>query len=230
MNCIIVDDEEMSRSAMNHLLQKVDFLDLKCLCSDAIQAIDALKKHKIDLMFLDIEMPDMSGMDLVKSLETKPIIIFTTSYKDYAIDAFEYNVVDYLIKPVSLPRLLKAVSKAKNILDATKDQVTITDKDYFFIKYNSLLTKIFFKDILWIEALGDYITINTPNKKFVLHLTLKYIEGKLPKDKFARVHRSFIVAIDNITAFEDGTICIGKQLIPIGAMHKEEFFNKLNLL
>ncbi|MEW6468793.1 MAG: LytTR family DNA-binding domain-containing protein [Bacteroidota bacterium] len=230
MNCIIVDDDEISRSALRHLVEEVEDLNLVKVCASASEAIDTLKKNKIDLVFLDIEMPEMSGIELIKSLETRPLIILTTSHKEYALDAFEYNVVDYLIKPLLLPRFLKAVDKAREFYDSAKDKITSTEKDYFFIKHGSVLTKVMLKDILWIEALGDYITINTANKKFVLHLTLKAIESKLPPDKFVRVHRSYIAAVDNITSVEDTTISINNKLIPVGALYKDNFIKRLNLL
>src|SRR5688572_156899 len=231
MNCIIVDDEEMSRNAMKHLVEQIGYLQLVKVCHDSSEAIETLKKNKIDLVFLDIEMPGMSGIELIQSLETRPLIILTTSHKEYALDAFEYNVVDYLVKPVNEPRFKKAVEKAQEFFDSSQDvKITPAEKEYFFIKHNSVLTKVLLKDILWIEALGDYITINTVNKKYVLHLTLKAIEGKLPPDKFVRVHRSYIAAIDNISAVEDTTISISNKLIPVGALYKDNFIKKLNLL
>ena len=231
MNCIIVDDEEMSRNALKHLVDQVDYLHLVKLCSGPIEAIETLKREKIDLMFLDIEMPGMTGIELLKCLDSPPLVILTTSHTEYALDAFEYNVVDYLIKPLQLPRFIKATNKANEIFDNSKTSITsLEDKEYFFIRYNSVLTKIFAKDILWIEASGDYLTINTINKKFVLHLTLKVIESKLPPNKFIRVHRSYIVAIDNITSVEDTIISIDTKLIPVGALYRESFMKKLNLL
>ena len=230
MNCIIVDDEEMSRNALKQLIERVDFLNLIKICDGPIEAINTLKNEKVDIMFLDIEMPDMSGMELIKSLDTRPMIILTTSHTEYALDAFEYNVVDYLVKPVMLARFLQAVTKARDLFENSQNKIDSFDKDYFFVKSNSVMHKLLIKDILWMESMGDYITINTANKKYILHLTLKAIEPKIPSDKFIRVHRSFIVAIDNITSVEDTTICINNKLIPVGAMYKENFIKRLNLL
>jgi len=230
MNCIIVDDDELSRKVLELVILDVPELKLIKICKGPAEAKEMLKTGNIDLVFLDIEMPEMNGMDFIKSLETKPLIILTTSHTEYAIDAFEYNVVDYLIKPVLLPRFLKAVAKAKELFESSKNEVTVADKDYFFIKANSVMTKVHIKDILWIEALGDYITINTTSKKFVLHLTLKAIGDRLPQDKFVRVHRSYIVTVDNITAVEDTTIYIDETPIPVGALYKENFLKRLNLL
>ncbi|MBA3704569.1 MAG: response regulator, partial [Bacteroidetes bacterium] len=140
MKCIIVDDEEMSRIALKHLIDQVDYLKLVKVCSGSMEAIDTLKNEKIDLMFLDIEMPGMSGIELLKCMDTPPLVILTTSHSEYALDAFEYNVVDYLIKPLQLPRFVKASSKAKEIFDYAKTNKTSPEKEYFFVRYNSVLT------------------------------------------------------------------------------------------
>lgn len=230
MKCMIVDDDEMSRNGLRQVVEQVDFLKVAAVCNGPLEAMDILKKEKIDLVFLDIEMPGMSGIDLLKTLENRPLVIMTTSHKEYALDAFEYNVVDYLVKPVQLPRFLKAVNKAKELYDHSRSSIASGDKDYFFIKNNSVMTKVHIKDILWIEALGDYITIVTAAKKYVLHLTLKAIGEKLPADKFVRVHRSYIVTVDNISAVEDTTIYINSTPIPVGALYRENFLKRLNLL
>ena len=227
MNCIIVDDDDASRSALAQLAKQVDNLVVVRSCSTSVEAMNVLKKESVDLLFLDIEMPEMSGMELLKALDDRPQVIFTTSHKEYAIDAFEMNVVDYLVKPVTLPRFLKAVAKAKD--NETKDQVS-TGQEYFFIKKDSVLNKVPIKDILWIEALGDYITVHTKDQRFVLHATLKSVESKLPADKFVRVHRSFIIQIDNVKKVEDTTIYINDTSIPVGALYKDNFIKRLNPL
>ncbi|HXB13477.1 MAG TPA: LytTR family DNA-binding domain-containing protein [Bacteroidia bacterium] len=226
MNSIIIDDDEACRTVLKQLIDQVDYLKLVGVYTSALEANAALKKEKIDLVFLDIEMPEMTGMDMLRSFEM-PSAILTTSHKEFALDAFEHNIVDYLVKPITMPRFMKAVEKAKAIY---KKQNGSADKDYFFIKKDSVHTKIPTKDILWIEALGDYLTVHTHNEKFVLHLTLKAIENKLPPDKFVRVHRSFIVHVDNISTIEDTTIYINNVSVPIGALYKENFQRALNLL
>jgi len=230
MNCIIIDDDEISRNTMKHLVAQVSFLNLSGICNNAKEAQELLNDLPIDLLLLDIEMPDISGLDFIKSLKKQPLTILVTSNKEHAIEAFEYNVIDYLVKPVSLDRFLKAVSKAKEIFDNSRQTLDFLNKDYVFIKSNSTLIKIAIKEILWLEALGDYVTINTSEKKYTIHSTMKSIEKKLPPQVFIRVHRSFIVSLDNITSIDDNAIVINKQLIPIGAIYKENLTKKLNLL
>jgi DNA-binding LytR/AlgR family response regulator len=230
MNCIIVDDDEMSRNAMEHLVEQVKFLRLVKICSNSVETLNTLNEEKIDLMFLDIEMPELSGLQLIKSLEKPPLTILATSKKEYAIEAFEHNVVDYLVKPIVIERFFKAVTKAREIFEGSKQVVDLSNKDYIYIKTNSALIKINTKEILWVEASGDYITINASEKKYVIHSKMKTIESKLSPEKFVRVHRSFIVSIDNINSIDDSVIVMDKKLIPIGAVYKENLMKRLNLL
>ena len=230
MNCMIIDDDEMSRNALKHLIDQVGFLVLVKECKDPIEAVEFLKDENPELIFLDIEMPGMSGIDFLKNFTVRPKVILTTTHTEYALDAFDFSVVDYLVKPLSLPRFVKAVSKAKETSDHSKSQLASFEADHFFVKKNSILHKVPLKEIQWIEALGDYVTINTPTSKYTLHFTLKALEAKLPSNKFIRVHRSFMVNFENISSIEDTMISIDKKLIPIGALYRENFIKKLNLL
>lgn len=225
MNCIIVDDDEASVNVFLQMVKQVEYLEVIQTCSNPLEAMDTLNRNEVDVMFLDIEMPEMSGMEMLKALDKKPQVILTTSHKEYALDAYELNVIDYLVKPIKLPRLLKALSKVKHPKDTLK-----AEQDYFFVKKDSVLTKVPVQDILWIEALGDYVTLHTRNGKFILHVTLKSVEGKLPGNKFVRVHRSYIVQIDNVRTVEDTTIYINEVSIPIGALYKDNFIRRLNTL
>jgi DNA-binding LytR/AlgR family response regulator len=229
MNCIIVDDDEMSRNAMKHLVGRVQFMNLDGIYCNATEALNSLNSKKTDLMLLDIEMPDMSGIHLIKSLRKPPLTILVSSKKEYAIEAFECNVIDYLVKPLSLDRFFQACTKAKEYFDY-QNSVDFTGKSFVFIKNDGILTKINIREILWIEALGDYIVINTPERKYTVHSTMKAIESKLDPQKFIRIHRSFIISIDNITSIDDSVISINKQLISIGAVYKENLTKRLNLL
>ncbi len=228
MKCIIIEDDEASRNVMTKLIKQVDFLQLENAYANPLQAIPVLQSGKIELAFLDIEMPEMNGMEMLKSISMPPTIL-TTANKEHALDAFEYNIVDYLVKPILLPRFLKAIEKVK-LNKANQADSAVINKDYFFIKKDSVLNKVPLKDILWIEALGDYLTVHTFEKKYIIHLTLKAIENKLPPNKFIRVHRSFIVNMDNVGQVEDTTIYIHNTPIPVGALHKENFTKALNLL
>jgi DNA-binding LytR/AlgR family response regulator len=229
MTCLIVDDEDMSRSIVQHFVEQTNFLSLVQSCSDAIQAANVLQQTPVDVLFLDIEMPHMSGMELVKSLQVKPQVIFITSRADYAVEAFEYNVTDYLVKPITYARFLKAVTKAKEIFDA-QQPVQLHSKD-LYIKTDSKIVKIHLKDLLYIEALADYVMFYTANgSRHVVHSTMKGVEKRLSSGDFMRVHRSFIINIEKIESIEDLSIVINKKLIPIGASYKDGFLKKLNIL
>lgn len=230
MDCIIVDDDEMSQKAMKQLVSQVPFLNLVGTYSNASEAIDALNKSKVDLMLLDVEMPIMNGLEFMRSLRKPPMTILATSKKEYALEAFEYNVIDYLVKPISVTRFFSAIEKFKHLYQNASENITFSNHEFLFAKVNGVLTKICIKNILWIEALGDYIVVNTSEKKFTIHSTLKSIENKLSSDKYIRVHRSYIVSIDNINSIDDNTILINKQLIPVGFVYKENLTKRLNLL
>lgn len=231
MNCIVVDDNKMARAAMKQLISQVDFLKLKKECSDPIEAFNYLKAEDTDLVFLDIEMPGMSGIELLKNLEKHPLIIFISANKDYAIEAFELNVADYILKPVNLSRFMAAVSRAKELFDNKGHiEVNENDKEYVFVRSNSQLVKIKINDILYIQALGDYVNIFTSTSRNTVHITLKGMEEKLPSRKFYRLHRSYLIAIDHIDRVEEGNAFIGKHPIPIGEQFKKELLKKLNLI
>jgi DNA-binding LytR/AlgR family response regulator len=231
MNCLIVDDNEVARMAMKQLVSQVQWLNLMAECSSAIEAFNFLKTENIQLLFLDIEMPGMTGIELTKQLgNKKPLIIFTTAKSDYALEAFELNVVDYLLKPVSLPRFLQAVGRAREVMDSNKQEVKFEEKEFVFVKDNGILKKLNVDEILFLEAMGDYVKVHTSQKFHVLHSTLKSIEEKLPTNKFIRVHRSYIVALSKIDFIQEGVISIGKSSIPVAETYKAALNRKLNLL
>jgi DNA-binding LytR/AlgR family response regulator len=231
MKCIIVDDNTMARMALKQLVAQVPSLDLVAECEDAEDALSSLNSTQVDLVLLDIEMPGMSGLELIKKLgNTKPLIIFTTAKKDYAVEAFELSVVDYLIKPIALPRFKQAVEKASEALESNKEEVKVEEQGFVFVKDNGVLKRISIDDILFLEAMGDYVKVHTSQKFHVVHATLKSIEEKLPAAKFIRVHRSYIVAINKIDYIQEGTISIGKTTIPVADTHKSNLNKRLNLL
>ncbi len=231
MKCIIVDDNKMARMALKQLVMQVPSLELIAECNDAREALDSLDSKQVDLLLLDIEMPDMNGLDLIRKLgNQRPLIIFTTAKKDYAVEAFELSVVDYLVKPITLPRLKQAVERAGEVLESNKEEVKVEEQGFVFVKDNGILKRISIDDILFLEAMGDYVKVHTSQKFHVVHATLKSIEEKLPASKFLRVHRSYIVAINKIDYIQEGTISIGKTTIPVADTHKSNLNKRLNLL
>ena len=231
MKCLIVDDNTMARMALKQLVSQLPELELVKESSNASEALSALNSIQIDLLLLDIEMPEMSGLELTRKMGNKrPLIIFTTSKTDYAVEAFELNVVDYLVKPISLPRFRQAVDKASEALESNKEEVKVEEQGFVFVKDNGVLKRISIDDILFLEAMGDYVKVHTAQKFHVVHATLKSIEEKLPISKFIRVHRSYIVAINKIDYIQEGTISIGKSSIPVADTHKSNLSKRLNLL
>jgi len=231
MNCIIVDDNPMARMAMKKLAEHVKGLSLVAECESAIEAYNIISHRPVDLLLLDIEMPAMTGIELTKNLGTaRPFIIFTTAKTDYAVDAFELNVVDYLVKPIDPFRFLKAIERVREAMESTKEELEVRDREFVFVKDNGVLKRIDASDILYLEAMGDYVKIFTPQKFHIVHSTLKSIEEKLPVSKFMRVHRSYIVALNKIDFIQEGIINIHSAAIPVADAYKGILNSRLNLL
>ncbi len=231
MKCLIVDDNKMARMAMKQLVSQVKDVCLVQECADAMEAYNVINKERIDLLLLDIEMPGMTGLELIKNLgNKKPLIIFTTAKKDYAVEAFELNVIDYLVKPVTTARFLQAIERANEVAASSKQEVKVGEQEFVFIKDNGVLKRINVDDILYLEAMGDYVKVHTGQKFHVLHATLKSIEEKLPASKFIRVHRSYIIAISKIDFIQEGVISIGKNTIPVADTYRASLNKRLNLL
>lgn len=208
-----------------------DELNVMGECFDAVQAYQQLQTREVDVLFLDIEMPDMSGIDLVKSLgEKRPMIIFTTSTTDYAAEAFDLNVVDFLIKPVSPARFLVAVEKARKML-LTKGQ-THTDKEdeFVFIRDSHIVRRLKVSDILYMEAQGDYVRINVIDGTYSIHSSLKSVEEKLSKNTFIRVHRSFIINVSKIDTIEGGTLIVNKNIVPVSDAYRSGLYKRMHIL
>ena len=229
MNCIIVDDEAMSREAVKKLVEKTGILTLVGECRDASEAKKLMLKEHVDIVFLDVQMPGMSGLEFIRTLEQKPFFILTTGKKDYAMQAFEENVLDYLLKPIQFPRFFKSVERAINAIQ--KKGNPQASKEEIFIKAEpGRLVKIKASEIMFVEALADYVIINKANEKFTVHTTMKNIETKLPQNDFVRVHRSFIVRLDKITEMEENTLTVNKNLIPIGRSYRNDLISRLNFI
>lgn len=233
MNCIIIDDDKLSRRILEEFIQKTDELHLKYSFSDAVEPINTLKEEdEIHLIFLDIEMPEMTGIDFLNSLKNPPQIIIVSSKDKYALSAFEYDVTDYLLKPVTYPRFYKAIDKALARFEKNKNN--LIGKDEIFIKKNSTLVRLKYEEILWVEALENYVIFTTFREKYTIHFTMKAIEIKLPTSKFTRVHRSYIVNTSKIDVIEDNSVLIrteeGIKSIPIGKSYKDKLMRDINLI
>ncbi|WP_406658465.1 LytR/AlgR family response regulator transcription factor [Marinoscillum sp.] len=228
---MIVDDDEMSRLLVSRFIEQTDFLNLTHVLDNTIEASNILvgeKNNDVDLVFLDVEMPEMTGLELSKSLKNTYPIIFITSKKEYAIEAFEDNVLDYLVKPIEYTRFLKSVIKARE--EREKELKFAEMEDHIFVKSDSKLVRIPFENLFFVEALADYVIFNTLKGKFIVHHTMKGIEKRLPMSMFSRVHRSYIINRSKISNIEDFNISISDKVIPIGASYKDEFLSRVNML
>jgi two-component system response regulator LytT len=236
MTTIIIDDEEMARAIIAQMV--IDHKDLKLVqeFSNAIQAIKFLNQNEVDLIFLDIHMPDFTGFDFIQTIKNPPKVILVTSDKNFAIEAFEYGcIVDYLVKPITAECFEKSVHKASSAqIGSSSPKVTTTvaedNANEFYININRRLIKIEFNTVTTVEAKGDYIHIKTEAKNYIVHSTLKKIENKLPKDLFLKVHRSFIINTKKIIDIEDNSVLIAKDVIPVSRSNRPELMKRLNLL
>jgi len=232
MTCIIVDDEPLARQGMEMNISNVSSLELLGSFSNALAANDFIRKQRVDLMFLDINMPELSGLDFLKSLRDAPLVIFTTAYPQYALESYELDAIDYLVKPIRVERFLKAVNKAENHLkllqqDNNTSQVENIAEDFVFIKADRKYFKIYFKDILYIEGLKDYVVIYTSdNNKIITSMNVKTIGAQLPETIFARVSKSYIVNIMHITSFDNELVYVHNTEIPLGQSFKDEFIQQ----
>ncbi len=235
MNCIIVDDEPLAREVLESYVDRIDGLEVLASCDNAVKAFDILKKERVDLIFLDIQMPKLNGIDFLKVLNPLPKVIFTTAYREYAIESYELNVVDYLLKPISFQRFLMAVNKAMNghqkSADVMEEKVVDelrSDHPYIFLKADRKMVKVYLKDILYIESLKDYVRIKMAHKDVISLQKISFLEQKLPEDCFLRIHRSFIVPVKKIEAFSNNVIEIDGTELPIGRNYKEKVLEILN--
>ena len=231
MNCIIVDDEPLARDILDTYVSQIFYLTLIKSCKNAFEALSALQEHTIDIVFIDIQMPDISGVKFIETLTNPPLVIFTTAYSHYALNGFELNAVDYLLKPISLERFLKAAQKAKDLFDLkqVKKPLVETENEFIFVKADYQTIKINYKDILYIEGLKDYVKIYTTKKMIMTLLNIKNILEKLPDSQFIRIHKSYIVSIAAIEKIDRNRIVFGEKRIPIGDSFKDEFHLKMNI-
>jgi two-component system response regulator LytT len=228
MNCIIVDDDEMARVSLEMLCDKIDDLTIVKSFDNGIDAVNWLKNEDIDLIFLDIEMPDLSGIELVKSVDDLPQIIFTTSHSKYALEAFEHQVTDFLPKPIQLGRLLKGAERAKELNDNVSLQ---EEQSQLFVRVDGKFVRIELDDIMYIESLGDYVRFYSEDgKKYIVHSTIKNIDQKITNDNFLKVHRSYVVNLAKIVDIEDTNLLIKDKVIPVSRAHRPILMNKIKTL
>jgi two-component system LytT family response regulator len=231
ISTLIIDDNKLARMGMRQLAMQVKDLEIAGECATAMEAYQLMQAQAVDLLLLDIEMPDMSGIELTRLLgHQRPVIIYTTGNKSYAIEAFELNVADYLLKPVTPSRFLQAIEKVKEIIASREVELKVEPSAFVFIRDNGMLKRVGLDDILYIEAMGDYVKIFTGQKFHAVHTTLKNIEDKLGSGHFLRVHRSYIVSLNKIDTISDGVIQIGKSAIPVADAYRSLLNKRLNLL
>jgi DNA-binding LytR/AlgR family response regulator len=231
IRCIAVDDEPLALDIIRDYISQVPFLKLLKTFKDGMSAVEFLSRNNVDLIFLDIEMGGLSGTQLLRSLHKKPKVIMTTAYRNYAFDAFELDVSDYLLKPFTFERFLKAVEKVYGSLENERKPGAVDDsgKKYLFVRSNYKMQKVNYEDILYIEGLSEYIIIKTGTSSIITLQSFKNIEQILPKSKFIRVHKSFLVSIDKIDCIEGQNIKIGTKEIPIGNKYKKRFFELISV-
>lgn len=230
INCIIVDDEPVAREILENHLSKIEKVNVAGSCKNALEAFQIVSNQKIDLIFLDINMPEISGLSFAKSINKNIKVIFTTAYREYAVDGFDLQAVDYLLKPISFDRLLQAVNKYLNENTPIRYETVVIEEDnsdYFFVRSDRKMIKISFPEILFIESLSDYLKIHLKEKTVVTRETIINIEAKLPQKDFLRVHRSFIVALNAIDSFTNEFVEIGIKQIPISRSYKKEVLERL---
>ena len=229
MNCLIVEDEPLARNLLTEYVRKVPYLHLLDACASPLAAIDLLRREPVDLLFLDIQMPEITGITLLKILQKRPLVILTTAYSEYALEGYELDVVDYLLKPVTLERFLKAVDKAAQRLGIAAPPVPAVPAaaepapPFVFVKDGTKLVKVRWNDILYVEGLKDYVVIHTRTQKIVTLQRLKSLETQLPADRFIRIHHSYIIALDAIDVVHKGEVQIGTALIPVSDSYRKSF-------
>jgi len=226
LNCLAIDDEPLALDIIEDYVTKVPFLNLVGKFTDPVEATTLLQKGNVDLIFLDIQMPGLTGLEFLNTLERKPAVIFTTAYDKYAVESYDFNTIDYLLKPISFDRFLKAANKANEALSSEGDD---TDNKFIFIKADYKIHKIATDDIAYVEGYKDYVRIYTPEKRYVTRESMKNMEELLSKDQFLRIHRSYIISIEKFSAIEGNMIILGEEKLPIGKSYKEQVMKHFNL-
>lgn len=233
MKCLIIDDEELARALLENFIQRVPDLELIAKCKNPLEALDWMSRGKIDLIFLDIQMPELNGLEFLEVLAEKPMIIFTTAYPDYALDAFDQNALDYLLKPFSFQRFLQALSKAKEKYHLQKKPPVLlspnpsVEADFLLVHADHKVYKLWHKDIRYIQSMREYVTYHMEGQKLMALNSLKKLEEVLPNEKFTRIHKSYLVGDIHVSALEGNQLHLGETLLPVGGSFKEQVIKKL---
>ncbi|KAA2243781.1 response regulator transcription factor [Chitinophaga agrisoli] len=232
VRCMIIDDEPPAQELLRSYVSKIEHFEITAVCSNALEAFAMLQKNTVDIIFLDIAMPQMSGLELIRSLPQKPPFIFTTAFREYGADGYELDALDYLVKPITFDRFLKAVAKFhqyKTYLNQHEagHLSNAFEQAYLYFKVNKELAKVYLKEIIYIESIKDYIRIVTDSRSMVTYQRISYMEEKLPESRFMRVHKSYIIALDRVSGFCNDLVAIDKYSIPVGRSYKQKFMEYL---
>lgn len=230
LKCMVVDDDPMTQRIMEGLIDRTEGLERVASFDNAISASNYLQSEQVDLIFLDVEMPEMTGLDFVETLHRKPAIVLVTSQEKYAVPAFDLDVTDYIVKPVDYTRFLKAVNRVKDLDAPVELSKEANPNSKLFVKVDAHLIGIRISDIILVEALADYVRILVGEKKYTVYSSMKGISAKLPEKNFMRVHRSYIVNLDRIDSIDDNTLVVNGNLVPVGVTYQKELMTKLNIL
>lgn len=235
MRCVVIDDEPFALDLIKDYIQRTPFLELSQFFSNPFKALDYLNRENVDVIFLDINMPELSGIQIIKALQSPPMVVFTTAYPEFAAESYEYNAVDYLVKPIKYERFLKAVSKASGLISSAvqnrqNDTPTVPreSKEPLFIKSGNQLVKVWPSEILFVEAAGNYMRFHTRERKVMSLLTMKDVLGMLSKDEFIRIHKSYIISLKHLEAIERHDVVVGGEQIPVGITYREQFLSRVN--
>ena len=219
---MIVDDEPLALDILENYIQRVPNLQLVKRCKHALEAYDYLQRDSVDLIFLDIHMPELTGIDFIKSLSNRPLVIFTTAYSNYAMEGFNLDVLDYLLKPIAFDRFLKAVDKASRLLSSEPEGNQENSEEFLFVKSDGKMVKVRYDDVLFVEGMKDYVQIQMSDQRLIVHQTMKKMERALPPDRFLRIHKSFLVAIEKIESLDGNLLEVGKHQLSVGANYRDD--------
>ena len=222
IRCMIVDDEPLALDILENYIQRVPNLQLVKRCKHALEAYDYLQRDSVDLIFLDIHMPELTGIDFIKSLSNRPLVIFTTAYSNYAMEGFNLDVLDYLLKPIAFDRFLKAVDKASLLLSSEPEGNQENSEEFLFVKSDGKMVKVRYDDVLFVEGMKDYVQIQMSDQRLIVHQTMKKMERALPPDRFLRIHKSFLVAIEKIESLDGNLLEVGKHQLSVGANYRDD--------